>query len=274
MPVELTSGMLPPGEATDKIMCLVSSFPGKGKSGFALSFPEPIWYFNLDRAIGHFHDAWATRKVTYEAVVIDVDKPSPAVANAYLAKFDLLVRDAIKSKTNGTFIIDGWDIFWDLVKYAKLPAGGADSMPKEWAEANEYMNNHLRRLGLSQLNAVFTTIASKVWTGMKTETDRVRADGFKHKDRWLTHEVYLFSPENNTEPEAVPKNAATPGQAHYARINQSKLNEKLIGVVVPSLTFSLLYKLTWGRPYSQPERLWSPAQAARATLSQPESPGE
>ena len=260
MPVELTGGEAPPKEATNKIMELVSGLAGVGKSGHALSFPSPYWYYNLDRAIGHLTKQLpTTHKLVYEAVTMDVDATSPLVAQSYLTKFDQLVKAAVSSGSDGTFVVDGWDIFWDLVKIARVKNLDSD-LPKEYAAANEYMNNHLRRLGLSRLNVVFVTMASKVWTGAKTETDRMRADGFKHKDRWLTHEIYLFSPENMAEPNIVPAQKEL-GQSHLAYISRSKLNEGLIGRVVPSLTFELLYKMTFGAAYPEPERLWSPAKA-------------
>jgi hypothetical protein len=180
-----------------------------------------------------------------------------------LRKFDALVTAAIKSG-EGSFIIDGFDLFWDLVKLAKIPGGGEDAMPREWASANEYMNGHLRRLHMSPLQVCLTTMSSKIWTGAKTETERVRADGFKHRGRWLTHEIYLFTPENTTEPHASPKQSAL-GQSHQAYIGSSKLREALVGRVLPSLSFATLYKLTFEQAYPDGSTLWSPARVGVAT---------
>ena len=261
MAVKLVDATQVPGEASDKIMALVHGYPGVGKTGFALSFPGPIWMYNLDRAIGHFASAWASRELTYEKVAIDVDGTSPAVANQYLLKFDALVREAVRSKSGGTFIVDGWDIFWDIVKIAKVQNLDDSTMAKEYGPANEYMNNHLRRLGLSDLNVVFTTMSKKIWTGMKTETDRVQPEGFKYYARMLTHEIYMYTPDKQAEPAQVPTGTGPTGQRHEAYIARCKLDEKLIGQTLPNLTFATLYKMTFKKAYPDASRLWSPIKA-------------
>lgn len=268
MAVELVGGQAPPNEPENKIALLAHGLAGVGKSGLALSFPEPFWYYNLDRPIGHFMKVMPeTRHVSYEAATMDVDATTPGMAQQYLNKFDALVKAAVASKSNGTFVVDGWDIFWDLVKIAKVKNLDDSTVSKEYAPANEYMNNHLRRLGLSNLNIVFTAFSKQKWTGMKTETTLMLPEGYKHKERWLTHEVYMFTPENKHEPDIKPTGLVG-GQSHSSYISRSKLNEKLIGTVVPSLTFGMLYKLTFGKGYPEPERLWSPARASLQEVAQ------
>jgi hypothetical protein len=269
--VKLSGGEAPDNESFNKVMALGHGLPGAGKTGFALSFPSPLFIFNLDRPMGHLLKMLPkTHEVTYEAVsVIDVDVPTPAMAMGVLRKFDALMKDAFANGGNGTVIVDGWDLFWDMVKIGKVPGLGENDLPKEYAPANAYMNNWLSRLGKSNLNVCFTTISSKVWTGAKTEVDRMRADGFKHKDRWLTHEVYLFSPEDRRTPAEVPSGgkADVPGslgQTHRGIITLSKLRERLINQVVPNLNYGLLYKMTFGESYPEPARLWSPSAAAVA----------
>jgi len=267
MAVKLTGGQAPEDESSDKIMLLGHGYPGVGKTAFGLSFPAPFWIFNLDRPMGELIKKLpVTHEVTYEAMPVDLADTSKAAAIQYLTKFDALLKDALAGSSDGTMLIDGWDIFWDLVKIARVNNLESD-LPKEYAPANAYMNGILGRLGRSKLNVVFTTISSKVWSGAKTETDRVRADGFKHKDRMLTHEVYLFSPEDRRNPVEAPRGgdptkAGETGQTHRALITMSKLNETLINRMIPNLSFALLYKLTFGQSYGSPERLWSPAKAA------------
>lgn len=257
MAVKLIGGEAPP--ADPKFFIYAHGFPGVGKTSFGFSGPPPFYLYNVDRPIDSLVPKLpAGVEIEYEHIIDDVDATSPAVAKSHLGKFDTMLRDALKAN-KGTFILDGADLFWDLVKVAKIPGGGEEAMPREWAEANSYFNGAMRRLSLSGLQTVFTSVSSKIWAGAKTETERVKADGFKHRARWLTHEIYFFTPENPTEPFATPKQGAV-GQTHQAYIGMSKLNETLVGRVLPSLTFSLLYKLTTGRSYPDAGSLWSPAK--------------
>jgi hypothetical protein len=261
MPVQLTGGT--PSPEMLKIMALVHGFAGTGKTELSFSFPPPYWMYNLDRSVDHIVPKLpAGVTIEYEHIPDDVDNTSAIVARSHLDKFDALLKAAIKAN-EGTFIVDGYDLLWDLVKIAKVRNLDED-LPKEYAPANSYMNSALRRLHMAPgLQVALTTMSSKIWTGAKTETERVKADGFKHRDRWLTHEVYLFTPDNTREPFAKPSQGNT-GQTHQAYIAQSKLNESLVGRVLPSLTFALLYKLTFGQGWPEAEKLWSPAKAAAA----------
>lgn len=261
MAVKLIGGQAPSAEDIINLFIYAHGFPGTGKTSFGFTGPAPYWVFNVDRPIDPLVPKLpAGVEIQYEHITDDVDAVSMAVAKKHLEKFDSMLKEALRVN-QGTFMLDGADLFWDIVKVAKIPGGTDDAMPKEWAEANTYMNGAMRRLGQSNLQVVFTSISSKIWTGAKTETERVKADGFKHRARWLTHEIYFFTPENPTEPYASPKQAATLGQTHQAYIGMSKLNEQLVGRVLPSLTFSLLYKLTTGRTYPDAAKLWSPAKA-------------
>lgn len=262
MPIKLHGGEAPPTENPTAIKLLAHGMAGTGKTSFALSFPGPHWIFNLDRAIGTL-----TKKlpehldITYEGVDMNVEILTKGLAQQILNKFDALMKEAFTIGV-GTVIIDGWDIFWDCVKLAKVENLDT-ALPKEYTPANSYMNNWLHRLGRSKMNVVFTTVSSKVWSGAKTETNKVKADGFKNKDRMLTHEVYLFTPEDYRNPFEVPLGGdaakGTLGQTHNALITMSKLNEGLINRRIPNLSYKLLYRLTFGEAPADEAKLWSPS---------------
>lgn len=264
MPVKLTGGEAPPTENPNAIKMLGHGQAGTGKTAFGLSFPPPFFIFNLDRAIGHLTrqlPPWV--EIDYEGVDLNVEILTKGLAQQILNMFDGLMKIAF-AKGEGTVIVDGWDIFWDCVKLAKVE--NLDSaLPKEYTPANSYMNNWLHRLGRSKLNVYFTTISSKVWSGAKTETDRMKADGFKNKDRMLTHEAYFFTPEDYRTPNEVPLGGdpakGTVGQTHNALITLSKLNEGLINRRVPNLTYKLLYRLTFGSAPTDEDKLWTPGKA-------------
>lgn len=273
MAIDLNGGEAPPNENATKIMLLAHGLAGVGKTAFGLSFPPDFGIFNLDRGIGALTKQLPPEmKIRYEDVSLDVAILTKGMAQQILNKLDELVAFMLKDRPMGTLIIDGWDIFWDCVKLAKVNNLDSD-LPKEYAPANSYMNNLLMRLGRSKLNVVFTTISSKVWSGAKTETDRMRADGFKHKDRMLTHEVYLFTPEDYRTPNEVPLGGdvakGTVGQTHNGLITMSKLNESLINRRIPNLSYKLLYRLTFGEAPPNEGSLWTPGKAA----AKPEAAG-
>lgn len=246
-----------PTERGDKLFVRSYGIEGVGKTRFGLSFPGPFYIFNLDRSMDHLLEAMPEHiEYEYEQAVIDVDVPTPGTALQYLAKFDALMRSA-HTGGKGTVLIDGWDILWDIAKIAKVKNLNEDTMAKEYAPANEYMNSHLRRLGTSKLNVVLTTFAKQKWTGMKTETQQMITEGFKYGGRWITHELYHYLPDAKTAPLMIPTQGAM-GVTHMAHINQSKLNEKLIGRVIPNPSYAMLFKYTFGRMPEEYDKLWTP----------------
>jgi len=261
MPTKLKGGQRPEGEL-NRLVTLAYGKPGTGKSTFACTHPDPLFIFNDDRPMGHILEKLPEHyDVYYENVPLDVDTITQGMASQYLTRFDTLVKMALQAGA-GTFVCDGFDILWDLVKIAKLPPKrGDEALPREYADANTWINNHLRRLGNSSLNICLTAMAKNVWTGAKTETNRMQSEGFKHRGRWITTEVYLFTPEERDVPVETPVEHpnAPLGQSHSAYIAVSKLHEEMIGGIIPGLTFSLLYRMTFGAAWPGADKLWVPA---------------
>ena len=252
-----------PTDRGDKLFVRSYGVEGVGKTRFALSFPGPFYIFNLDRSMDHLLEAMPEHiEYEYEQAVIDVDVPTVGTALQYLAKFDELMRHAHQGG-QGTVIIDGWDILWDIVKIAKVKNLDNETLAKEYAPANEYMNSHLRRLGTSKLNVVLTTFAKQKWTGMKTETQQMITEGFKYGGRWITHELYHYLPDAKTAPLMIPSAGGPTGVSHMAHVNQSKLNEKLIGKIIPNPSYQFLFKLTFGRMPENADKLGTPNSGAK-----------
>ena len=258
MPVILKGGQRPEGEQ-DKLMTNAHGKQGVGKSTFALTHPSPLFYFNCDRPMGKLLEMLPdSYEIVYEAIPLDVDTITPGLAAQYMAKFDALVNQALK-RGEGTFVVDGIDIFCEIVKVAKLPKSSGEAIPREYADYNTYFNNHHRRLGVSGLQICTTAMSKPVWTGAKTETDMMQSEGFKWRGRWITTEIYMFTPENCDTPHATPVEGQR-GHTHMTWISTSKLNEKLVGAVIPGLTFGLLYRMTFGKNYPDAAKLYSPTK--------------
>ncbi len=257
MAEQLKGGESPKGEA-DRIFANVYGTSGAGKTAFALTFPPPFFILNFDKDMSHLlvqlPDSY---DIEYERLVFEVDGLTAGSAAQYIAKADALLKKALL-KGEGTFILDGGDLFWDVAKIAKLMRGGEGVLPKDYSPANTYMNSYLSRLQNAPFHVCTTAMARKKWEGAKKESDKMESDGFKHRKRWVTNEVYVFTPEQRQYPSEVPAQGST-GQTHNFYMDTSKINESLVGTVVPNLTFKLLYAMVYGSVPEEYKALWSPA---------------
>lgn len=246
--------------ATDrpkKLFVQVYGKEGSGKTSFALSFPQPLWVVNLDRNMDDLLEMLPSNyEIHYEEVPYDVDI-TRSVAAGVILKVKNLFEEAVKHGT-GTFFVDGVDLYWDAVKNAKLPEDA--ELPNQWGPANSEMSAFYRRAETCPLQVVFSCIASNVWAGATKETARVKADGFKHAGRFINTSVYVFSPEQHTTPDERP--VANEGQSHSAYISTSKLNEGIVGRVIPNLSYKMLYRMVFGELPPGHEGLWTPGKKA------------
>lgn len=249
--------------ATDrpkKLFLQVYGKEGSGKTSLALSFPPPLWVVNLDRNMDDLLEMLPEHyEIHYEEVPYDVDI-TRSVASAVILKVKKLFDEAVQAGV-GTFFVDGADLYWDAVKVAKLPDDA--EVPNQWGPANAEMSAFFRRAETCPLQVVFSCIASNVWTGQTKETARVKADGFKHAGRFINTSAYVFSPEEHTQPQERP--AANEGQSHSAYISTSKLNESIVGRVIPNLSYKMLYRMVFGELPPNHELLWTPGKKANGT---------
>jgi hypothetical protein len=248
------------------MMTLVYGFPGSGKTSFLLSFPPPLFMVNLDRDPSElFRQLPENYEVTYERIQYDVDM-TPAKANSVLSKVGAMAQLAINhARENperpGSFLFDGFDLQWEYVKEAKLPPSRGDGIAaKEYADANTWMLGLLSKLYYSPLQVGLSALAKEIWNKQSSGSGTYDPEGFRHRGRWMTHEIYMFSPE-----EVVPREkprAEGLGQSHRSYIKVSKFNEqKLVRLIVPNLTFATVYKLSFGENHPQQDELWTPSSS-------------
>lgn len=236
-----------------KLFVQVFGPEGTGKTSFGLSFPSPLWIVNFDRNMDDLLEKLPSHyDIHYEEVQWDVDMNRGLAANTVI-RVRKLFEEAVKGG-QGTFFMDGADLYWEYVKVAKLP-DDAD-IPNQWGPANSEMSNFLRRAESCPLHVVFTSIASNVWEGMQKETRKMKADGFKHTGRFINTKVYLFTPEDHSTPVERPQ--PNVGQTHSAYINTSKLDERIVGSVIPNLSFKMLYRSIFRELPPEHEKLWVP----------------
>ena len=241
-------------ERPRKLFTQVFGIQGSGKTSLALSGPSPLFVANLDRNMDDLLEKLPPHyDIHYEEVQYDVDMNRGVAANVMM-KIQALFEKAMKMGLTGTFIVDGADLYWEYVKMAKLP-DDAD-VPNQWGPANSAMSSFFRRCESAPFQVFVTSIASKVWEGMKKETDRMQADGFKHAGRFINTSVYMFTPEDHSTPTIRPFERA--GQTHSSYISLSKLNEKIVGSVIPNLSYKMLFRSVFGVLPPDHEKLWVP----------------
>lgn len=236
-----------------KLFVQVFGTAGTGKTSFALSFPSPLWVVNLDRNMDDLLEKLPpSYDIEYDEVPYDVDMVRGTAANVLL-RVKGMYDKAVKHGA-GTFFVDGADLLWEYVKSARLPENA--DVPNQWGPANTYMESIYRRAESCGLQVVFSTIASNVWEGMQKETQKMKPDGFKHAGRFINTSVYMFTPEDYGTPMIRP--VAGAGKSHNGFFAESKLNESIVGMVVPNLSFGLMYRMIFKEPYPETEKLWTP----------------
>lgn len=257
---ETLRGGQSPANETDKMVTLIHGQPGAGKTALGLSWPSPIWFFNCDRPAKTLIERLPEHyEVHYESASFDVDNLAHGMAAQFIMKFDKLLKEAMAA--GGTLFIDGWDLFWEMVKTAKVPGLTDDTLPKEYQPANNYMFNLARRLINSKLEVVLSTISEKPWSGATKQADYYVSSGWKHKDRFITTEVYCFTPEDRRRAMETPLEHQL-GQSHSAYIGMNKLNESTVGSVVPNLSYKMLYRMTFKKLPENADKLWVPSGVA------------
>lgn len=257
-PIEMRGGGRPPSEATPIVRCEVYGTTGVGKSTFAATFPGPLWIVNFDRSWAPIIEQLPeTCHIRYMEIPVDADMLVKGIAASHLLSFDRFLAEASQSKDGGTFILDGADIWWDVVKAAKLPEGGAD-VARDYYVPNTYATSRYRRLSSLPMHLVCVTAARNKWDSASRESDMMESEGFKHRMRWLTSQVRLFSPESRTYTPSIPRADAKPGRTFHGYIAMAKENPSLEGSVEPSLTYLTLYRKLYKRQPPDADRCWAP----------------
>lgn len=169
--------------------------PKAGKSHFALTFPSPIVYLNLDFGVADLQ--WKFP----ETEVWRADFPVPKLSNIagcadLLTQLDEVLDQScrdLQERGGGTVVIDTASLLWQLVqkvdlqphKEAKASKSNKDPeavkvMQFQYADANLRMSSLLRRvIPCEDVNAVFIHGQSDVYDAGGNPTGAVQAHGWK-----------------------------------------------------------------------------------------------
>lgn len=251
-------GETPSNEPEKKrLMTAIYGKEGVGKTTLALTFPPPFFIINADRNMSKYLKLLPkTHKISYERLVLDdVDALSPEMAKVYLAKINKMIREALAAG-HGTLIWEGEDIIWDVVKTAMLPRG--DAKAREYADANNWMENHYQRVEASELNMAITSFAKPEWVGETRTSGKFVREGWKWTPRWYNTAVYLYLGENTKPDETPTPRTQTLDLKFTAQVTENKEDKRLTMRTLPRLTYALLYKMTFHEMPPSADLLWKP----------------
>lgn len=259
-PIVLKGGGKLPTEETPWLRNEIYGLTGVGKSTMAATFPNPLWVCNFDRPWRKIIESLPeTHEVHYLEIPIDVDMLIKGVAESHLLSFDKFLRSAEKSEDGGTFILDGGDVWWDVIKAAKLPSGtdGGD-VPRDYYQANTYANSRYRRMTALPMHLNIISAARTKWASQSKETETLESEGFKHRLRWLTSQVRLFSPESRLTTPMIPMADAKAGRTFYGYVSLSKEKPEVEGTVEPNMTYMTLYRKIYRKNPPDSGKCWVP----------------
>lgn len=241
------------GSYPKKLFVCAHGFAGSGKTTLALTFPPPLYFLNCDRDARHLLAKLPSHyDIYYEWLIKEVDTYDPQTAATYVTRAGNLIREAIKSGT-GTVIIDGVDVLWEYVTTALVPPEGT---ALRYKAANEAMFGILTPLSASPLQVVVTALAQEIWDGPRS-TGRYTHGGFKHIDRYILTDLRTYIVET-VEAGEKPTPVPNPTVTHAAYVEQSKLSEHMLRRIIERPSFALLYKMTFGEPWPEEDKLWHP----------------
>lgn len=244
------------GEYDKKLFTCAHGFAGEGKTTFLLTYPPPLYLLNcgdrdsrslLAQLPGHY-------EVYYEWLASDVDALSQPVAAQYTARADALLTAALAGK-RGSFLLDGHDLFWEIIQAAKIAAREGTAL--RFKPANEYAFSFYGRLNKSPLQVGVSAMAQEMWDG-PSSTGRFTHMGWKHLDRFLTTDLRVFHKEK-MEAGRKPVPVQDPSVTHAGYFEDSKLQEALLRRIIDNPTFALVYKMTFGQAHPEGDKLWQPS---------------
>ena len=258
-PIILKGGGRTPTDTSPLLRTEAYGLTGGGRSSFAATYPSPLWVCNFDRSWAHIIEQLPeTHMVNYLEIPVDSDMLVKGIAADNLLSFDKFLQKASVSKDGGTFILDGADVWWDVIKAAKLPSGDGSDQARDYYQPNTYANSRLRRMGALPMHLVCISLARTKWASASKELDMVESEGFKHRLRWMTSQVRIFSPENRMATAMIPTADTKPGRTFHGYVSLAKERPQIEGSVEPSLTYTTLYRKLYRKDPPDMAKCWVP----------------
>lgn len=216
--------------------------PGRGKTHLALTFPEPIYFFNFDQGVTELlsKPEFRDKDIRVATYVLPEEKEKDDYP-AYLAKlieFHNDFNEALANVGSGTIVMDTASQAHTLIQFVKLTYAvekrktaknpNPEARPFDYGDANMFEGNLLRRiLGQPQANAALIVRAKEVWNESGAPTGQFTPDGFKELPSIV--QVMLETRRSNDGP--------------YVRIGKCRADMSLEGLEVEGADYSVLCDL-------------------------------
>lgn len=221
--------------------------PKSGKTTTALSFPEPIFYFNWDLGLEHHVDRLRTsgrdiRVATY--VCSPLMTPEETIAG--IKDFERDFATAMKEVGEGTIVWDTASDLWALIskkvvddamarirkKAAERNREAPEKPPMfEYGPANAYWLNLVRIVKASRASLVLIEREKPVYDEGGRDTGRTARQG--QKDNGYVAELTMKMDMQRT----------TAGVRHVGTVESSVFGDSMLGVEVENPTFENIMSL-------------------------------
>lgn len=169
-------------EAVDKDRLILGVWgpPKTGKTHFALTFPEPIYYHNFDWGLEH-HLGRVQKKLYVANYLTERPDLSATEAEGMLRLFEKDYATALQ-QPSGTIVIDTSSQLWQLVSKVfleKIKAKRRDGQvyPFDYADANAYFQNLINQVKKTPLNMVLIQRAKEKYNGQGQATGVLEMQG-------------------------------------------------------------------------------------------------
>lgn len=255
--------------------------PGTGKTTVGFTAPPPFFYGRFDRRadkiIEMVRAKFGEASVTEKVFVPELGDTLKALADGYLAGVEELAKAAIQAN-EGTFFIDGGNRWWDAVQASKLPNLDDPTLTPEKREslekmrrllfgpANEYLSGLQLAVENSDVQMIVTHHTKAVYDNKGQETEMVRPDYFKRTPYTCTMEVFMMTTAKDEVSLPTVKSHALALQGNakmvaeppkfYGQITMCKDDANMVGMMLPSPTFPVLYALAMSKPWEG--ETWKP----------------
>ena len=233
--------------------------PKKGKSHFALTFPEPIQAIEIGETgiedllnKPEFRD----KKITHTPITMPVLSPEVADHQKLLTRFEKVLLDSVKLDSGyRTLVIDSASRLWRSVRLVMTEKALEDSIRKKRSQAdyelaNDYFEQIIQLVRVKpDLNLVLLHRHRDVWRTQTDENGRDRSGAtgeVEARDYKGIENMVQVVLKFNT---GTRFDAKTKGQieSFMHTIQLCRPNHRVVGLTVPDLDYNTLMERVWGR---------------------------